>query len=110
MRQTSVPQAPPSHPRLPQVGPPLPPTNNPPPSSTFTNTSDIDLDIDINGVLAKINVSVPIIKIIKIASMRIKVEKFFRVQGEPLDPRIMLQANHLRTRAPTFIQFLANEQ
>jgi hypothetical protein len=28
--------------------------------------------------------------------MRSKVEKLFRVQGEPVDPPIMLQANHFR--------------
>jgi hypothetical protein len=113
-RQRSAPQAPPSDPRFPQPRPPPPPTNNPPPSSTLPKTSDIDLNIDINGVLEKINVHVPLTEIIKIPSMRSKVEKFFRVQGEPVDPPIMLQANHFRPQydehPPFFISLQMNNK
>jgi hypothetical protein len=70
--------------------------NDVPPSSTLPKTNDIDLNIDINGILEKINVHVPLTEIIKIPSMRSKVEKFFRVQGKPVDPPVMLQANHFR--------------
>jgi hypothetical protein len=59
-------------------------------------TNDIDLNIDFESVLAKINVTVPLKEIIKIPSMRSRFERFFKVPSEPVDPPIMLQANHFR--------------
>jgi hypothetical protein len=70
-RRRSVPQAQCNDPNLPQQGPPPPPTSNPPPSSTLLKTSDIDLNIDIDSVLTKINVPIPLKEIIKIPSMEI---------------------------------------
>jgi len=92
-RRRNSPRALPSDPKNPQQGPP-PQTSNFLPSSTFPKTNDIDLNIDINGVLAKINVHVPLKEIIKIPLMKSGFEKLFKVQGEPIDPPIMLQANH----------------
>jgi hypothetical protein len=97
-RRRNVSQAPPSDPHLPQQGLPPPLTSNPPPSSTCSNSSDIDLNIDIDNVLEKINVPIPLKETIKIPSMKSKVEKFFMVHGEPVDPPIMLQANHFRPK------------
>jgi hypothetical protein len=94
-RRRSAPQAPPSDPKPPQQGPPTP-TINPPPSPTLPKMSDITLNIDIYNVLVKINVLVPLKEINKIPSMKRKVENLFKVQGEPMDPPIMLQANHFR--------------
>jgi hypothetical protein len=59
-------------------------------------TDDIDLNIGINDVMEKINVHVPLTKIIKVPSMRSKVEKFFRLQGKHVDPHVMLQDNHFK--------------
>jgi hypothetical protein len=99
---------------LPQQGPPPPPTRNSPPSSTLPKTNDIDLNIDIDSVLEKINVHVPLKEIIKIPSMKSRVEKFFKVQGEPVDPPIMLQANHFRPQydehPPFFISLQVNNK
>jgi hypothetical protein len=82
--------------------------------SIFPKTNDIDLNIDINNVLEKINVLVPLTEIIKIPSMKIKVEKLFKVQGEPVDPPIMLQANHFRPQydehPPFFISLQMNNK
>jgi hypothetical protein len=49
-----------------------------------------------DGILEKINISVPLTDIIKIPSMRNKIEIFLRVQGELGDPPILLQENHFR--------------
>jgi hypothetical protein len=59
-RQRNVPQAPPSDPRFPLPRPPPPPTNSAPPSSTLPKIDDIDLNIDINSILTKKNVPIPI--------------------------------------------------
>jgi len=61
----------PSHP-IPR--PPLPPT--PPPQPIFPKDRDIDLNIDMTNVLTKINVYVPLIEIMKIPSIREKVNIF----------------------------------
>jgi hypothetical protein len=95
-RQKNVPQAPPSDPRFPRPRPPPPPKDSVPPSSTLPRNDDIDLNVDINSILEKINVHVPLTEMIKIPSIRNKVEKLFRVQGEPGDPPVLIQANHCR--------------
>jgi hypothetical protein len=72
------------------------------------------LNIDIDNVLEKINVHVPLKEIIKIPSMKNMVEKFFKVQREPVDPPIMLQANHFRLQydenPPLFMSLKVNNK
>jgi hypothetical protein len=76
-------------------------------------SDEIDLNIDIARRLAKVNIHVPLTEITKIPSMRNKVEIFLRVQGEPKDPPILLQANHLRQTneeyPPFFISLVVND-
>jgi hypothetical protein len=95
-RQKNAPQAPPSDPIFPRPRPPIPSNDKVPPQPTFPKNDEIDLNIDMDGILEKVNIHVPLIEIIKIPSMRNKVEIFLKVQGEPRDPPILLQANHLR--------------
>jgi hypothetical protein len=112
-RQKNVPQAPPSDPRFPWPRPPLPSNDNIPPQPTLPRSDEIDLNIDMDGILAKVNIPIPLTKIIKIPSMRNKVERFLRVQGEPRDPPILLQANHFRRTneeyPPFFISLVLND-
>jgi len=79
IRQINATQDPPGDLNTPQQGPPPPPTRNPPASSTLLKTSDIELSIDIDSVLEKINVHVPLKEIINIPSLENKVEKSFKV-------------------------------
>jgi len=78
-RQRNVPQYPSSDPKLPQQGLPPPPTIKLLPTPTLPKTSDIDLNIDIDSVLEKTNVPVPMKEIISIPSMKNKIKKFFKV-------------------------------
>jgi len=93
-RRKNTPQAPPSDPIFPWPLPPLPSNDNIPPQPTLTRNDEIDLNIDMVGILTKVNIPIPLTEIINIPSMRNKVEIFLRVQGEPVDPPILLQANH----------------
>jgi hypothetical protein len=95
-RQKNAPQMPSNDPRFPRPRPPIPSNDKMPPKPTLPRKDEIDLNIDMAGILAKVNVLVPLTEIIKIPSMRNKVERFMQVQGEPGDPLILLQANYLR--------------
>jgi hypothetical protein len=91
-----VPQAPSSDPISPRPRHPPPPKYSIHPSSTLLRNDEIDLNLDIARVLEKINVLVPLTKMIKIPSIINKVEKFFKVKGEPEDPHVLIQENHYR--------------
>jgi hypothetical protein len=91
-RKNNAPQAPPSDPRFPPTMPPPPPKDSFPLSSTLPKNDEIDLNVDI--VLENINVHVSLIEMINIPLIRNKVEKLFRVQGEPRDPYVLIQANN----------------
>jgi hypothetical protein len=75
---------------------PPPPVSRLLPNPTFLKTNDVDLNIDFDSFLAKINVIVPLKEIIKIHSMRSRFEIFYKISSEPVDPPIMSQANHFR--------------
>jgi len=64
---------------------------NPPLQPTLPKSGDIDLNIDMDNILAKVNVLVPFTKIMKIPSLRYKVKKLLSIQDEYEDPIIMLQ-------------------
>jgi len=65
------------------------------------------------SILSKFNAPIPLTEIIKIPSMRNKVEIFSRVQGKLGVPPILLQANHLRQTneeyPPFFISMELND-
>jgi hypothetical protein len=71
---------PPTDPKLPQQKIPPPPVSRLLPNPTFPKTNDIDLNIDFDSVLEKINVTVPLKEIIKIPSMRSRLKDSSRYQ------------------------------
>jgi len=95
-RQGNSPQALHSDPRFPKPRPPPLPTYNVPIISTLLRTNDIELSIDINGILTNTNMPIPLMKIINIPLMRRKVENSYKVQREPKEPHVMLQDNHFK--------------
>jgi hypothetical protein len=110
-RETPVP---PSNPKLPQQKLPPPPVNKLLSNPTLSKTKNIDLNIDLDSALAKINVTMPLKEIIKISLMGSKFERFFKVPSEPIDPPIMLQANHFRMQyddhPPLFMALQVNNK
>jgi hypothetical protein len=56
----------------------------------------VDLNFDFEGALSKMHVNVPLREAIKIPSIKERFDTFFSGSDEPMDPPIMLQANHFR--------------
>jgi hypothetical protein len=56
----------------------------------------ITLDFDLEGALPKMHVNVPLKEAIKIPSIKESFNTFFSGTAEPMDPPIMLQAEHFR--------------
>jgi len=65
-RQKKVPQAPPTESKLPQHKLPPPPVSRLLPNPTLPKTNNIDLNFDLESVLAKIDITMPLKEIIKI--------------------------------------------
>jgi hypothetical protein len=83
--------------------------SNPPPQPILPKSNDIDFNIDMAGILAKVNVRVPLTEIMNIPYLRDKVKKFLRIKDESQYPPILLQSMHYdpskEEHAPFFIQF-----
>jgi len=90
-RQKKVPQVPPTDPTLPQQKIPPPPVSRLLPNPTFPKNDNVDFNFDLESILENINVTIPLIEISKIHSMKRRFEKLFKVHNEPVDPHIMLQ-------------------
>jgi hypothetical protein len=58
----------------------------------------VDLKFDFEGALSKMHVNVPLREAIKIPSMKERFDTFFSGSDEPMDPPIMLQADHFRVQ------------
>jgi hypothetical protein len=70
----------------------------------------ITLDFDLEGALSKMHVNVPLKEAIKIPSIKEHFNNLFSGMTEPMDPPIMLQANHFRIHYgenPPFFMTLA---
>jgi hypothetical protein len=104
-RQNNVPQASPSDPIFPRPKPCISSNDNVPPQPTLPRNDEIDLNIGMDDILEKVNIHALLIKIINIPSMRNKVERFLKVQGEPGDPPILLQRNHFRQTNEEYTPF-----
>jgi hypothetical protein len=75
-----------------------------------TSDDKITLDFDLEGALSKMHVNVPLKEAIKIPSIKERFNNFFSRTVEPVDPPIMLQANHFRIHYgenPPFFMTLA---
>jgi hypothetical protein len=66
------------------------------PNPTSPKANNIDLNFDLESTLAKMSVIVPLKEIIKVPYMKNRFERFFKVQDEPVNPHIILQADHFR--------------
>jgi hypothetical protein len=58
----------------------------------------VDLNFDFEGALSKMHVNVPLREAIKIPSIKECFDTFFSGSNEPMDPPIMLQADHFRVQ------------
>jgi hypothetical protein len=63
-----------------------------------SKTSKVDLNFDFEGALSKMHKNVPLREAIKIPSIKEHFDTFFSGSAEPMDPPIMLQADHFRVQ------------
>jgi hypothetical protein len=65
------------------------------------------------SVLEKVNVSIPLIEIMKIPSLRDKVKRFLSIQDESEDPHVLLKSMHYdrskEEHTPCFISLVVND-
>jgi hypothetical protein len=54
----------------------------------------VDLNFDFEGALAKMHVTIPLREFIKVPSVKERFKFFLKSSDEPIDPPIMLQADH----------------
>jgi hypothetical protein len=58
----------------------------------------VDLNLYFEGALSKMHVNLPLREAIKIPSIKEHFDSFFSGSDEPMDPPIMLQADHFRVQ------------
>jgi hypothetical protein len=81
------------NPKQPTTDQPKSPEVLPPKTS---KADKITLDFDFEGALSKMHVNVPLKEAINIPSIKECFNTFFLGTAEPMDPSIMLQADHFR--------------
>jgi hypothetical protein len=88
------------------------PSNLPPPEAP--KTERVDLNFDFEGALSKMHVTIPLKEVIKVPSIKERFDKFFKGSDGPMDPPIMLQADHFRVQydehPPFFMTLLMNNK
>jgi hypothetical protein len=88
-------------------------TSNLPPSEA-PKTERADLDFDFEGALSKMHVIIPLKEVIKVPSIKERFDKFFKGSDGPMDPPIMLKADHFRVQygehPPFFMTLLMNNK
>jgi hypothetical protein len=74
----------------------------------------ITLDFDFEGALSKMHVNVPLKEAVKILSIKERFNTFFSGTAEPMDPPIMLQADHFKIQygenPPFFMTLMMNNK
>jgi hypothetical protein len=74
----------------------------------------VDLNFDFEGALAKMHVTIPLREVIKVPSVKERFDNFFKGSDGPMDPPIMLQADHFRVQydehPPFFMTLLMNNK
>jgi hypothetical protein len=58
----------------------------------------VHLNFDFEGALSKMHVNIPLREAIKVPSVKERFDTFFQGSDEPMDPPIMLQADHFRVQ------------
>jgi hypothetical protein len=74
----------------------------------------VDLKFDFEGALSKMHVTIPLREVIKVLSVKERFDNFFKGSDGPMDPPIMLQADHFRVQydehSPFFMTLLMNNK
>jgi hypothetical protein len=88
------------------------PLNILPPKTS--KTERVDFNFDFEGALSKMHVTIPLREVIKVPSVRERFDSFFKGSDRPMDPPIMLQADHFRVQydehPPFFMTLLMNNK
>jgi hypothetical protein len=91
----------------------------PPPMNTLLpknppKAERVDLNFDFEGELAKIHLTIPLREVIKVPSVKERFDHLFKGSDGPMDPPIMLQANHFRVQyeehPPLFMTLVMNNK
>jgi hypothetical protein len=79
-----------------------------------SKTERVDLNFDFEGALSKMYVTIPLREVIKVPSVKERFDNFFKGSDGPMDPPIMLQADHFRVQydehPPFFMTLLMNNK
>jgi hypothetical protein len=79
-----------------------------------SKTERVDLNFDFEGALSKMHVTIPLREVIKVPSVKERFDNFFKGSNGPMDPPIMLQADHFRVQydehPPFFMTLLMNNK
>jgi hypothetical protein len=79
-----------------------------------SKTERVDLNFDFEGALSKMHVTIPLREVIKVPSVKERFDNFFKGSDGPMDPPIMLQADHFRVQydehPPFFMTLLMNNK
>jgi hypothetical protein len=79
-----------------------------------SKTERVNLNFDFEGALSKMHVTIPLKEVIKVTSVKNRFENFFQGSNGPMDPPIMLQANHFRVQydehPPFFMNLIMNNK
>jgi hypothetical protein len=90
----------------------------PPPSGILlpktSKNKRVDLNFDFEGALSKMHVTIPLREVIKVPSVKEQFDNFFKGLDGPIDPPIMLQADHFRVQydehPPFFMTLIMNNK
>jgi hypothetical protein len=83
-------------------------TKTPPLDVLLPKTSKserVKLKFDFEGALLKMHVTIPLKEVMKVPSVKERFHKFFQGSNGPMDPPIMLQANHFRVQYDEHLPF-----
>jgi hypothetical protein len=79
-----------------------------------SKTKRVNLNFDFEGALSKMHVTIPLREVIKVPSVKEIFDNFFKALDAPMDPPIMLQADHFRVQydehRPFFMTLLMNNK
>jgi hypothetical protein len=79
-----------------------------------SKTERVDLNFDFEGELSKMQVTIPLREFIKVPYVKEQFDNFFKESAGPMDPPIMLQADHIRVQydeyPPVFMTLIMNNK
>lgn len=85
---------------------PLPFGKNIPKSTCSGDNNGVSLDVDMGGVLTKVNVPVSILELAKIKPQRVQIRKIFNLDKEPEDPLVIVQKMYYDRKNGGYAPFL----